>query len=223
MRPLLLTLLIALSVGLLGFGQPKDSIATGQETKKAAPVKDWKRLKVGIAYLNGDPKNAFTLFGSYPFYTDSDGAQRRRPSVLAEAFHGAGAYVLYPLRKWLDLTGGLEYMRVVERYSAWDNPYFSQDYSSINIPVELRAYFLKFFFVNWGMSYTFNTGINRIQLSDTQRLVRPNFLDMFLGIAFKLDIKKYGLSLYINPQVNATNLRTTLRIGANYTLKPRKK
>lgn len=106
-----------------------------------------------------------------------------------------GLNLIKPLNSWLDFETGLEYSKHNFRNSTpfTGTPVTSSDVSisMIDIPLTLRANFLKYFFINGGFTLDYNADLSSSINSQTG-------IGYVLGIAAKYDFKS-GFSIFVNP------------------------
>lgn len=186
-------------------------MAQENETKQSHP-------KIGLS---------FSSFGENDVYTNDDlvGAA----SYDGDHFFTLGINYLHPLSKWLDVETGLEYSK--HDVIIWpnlppdmDNSPRKADFSLINIPVTLRANFLKYFFINGGLFLDIDASLNSPIDSQTG-------IGALGGIAFNYNFNN-GLSAFVNPYTKVHSLVHTsgsqyhqriwengIRIGVTYELK----
>ncbi len=127
--------------------------------------------------------------------------------VRAEELDGAGStngtgdfevgiIYLHELNKWLEIEAAFEYTKIrITNTSAYNPNYQTSitegDMSLMNIPVVLRANFLKYFFVNAGVFLGFNNDVNEIIDSQTG-------LGLMTGVGIKYDFEA-GVSIFVTP------------------------
>lgn len=150
-------------------------------------------------------------------------------SYDGDHFFTLGINYVHPLSKWLDVETGLEYSK--HNVIVWpnlppdmDNSPRKADFSLINIPVTLRANFLKYFFINGGLFLDIDASLNSPIDSQTG-------LGALGGIAFNYHFKN-GVSAFVNPYIKIHSLVPTsdiqyhqrvwengIRFGVTYDLK----
>jgi hypothetical protein len=141
-----------------------------------------------------------------------------------------GFTYLKPLNNWLDIETGIEYfignasiISIVPTYNGLTDYYHNGSVSLINIPVGVRANFLKYCFVNGGVLFG-------IDVSKDSPINSQTGLGVQLGAGLKYDFKT-GISLFVNPYIkihslipgsfNDYNLRlfeSAFRFGMTYRL-----
>ena len=107
---------------------------------------------------------------------------------------GIGLIYLKPINNWLEWETGLTYtLFKVTTTSAPTPEVFTKNstISLIDIPIGLRAGFLKYFFVNGGLMLDLDT------MSDSP-VNSQSGIGMMLGLGVKYDFK-FGGSLFVNP------------------------
>ncbi len=125
-------------------------------------------------------------------FTELDGAA----TYDAEGKLAIGIVYLKGLNKWLDFQAGVEYTKYDISSMPMNIPPTMdiipkiQSLSLFNIPVGLRANFLKFFFANAGSLLSF--GGNAEGMIDSQ-----TGIGAFIGIGIKYDFK-LGISIFSN-------------------------
>lgn len=119
-------------------------------------------------------------------------------SYNGDKFLTFGINYLYKLNNTFDIETGIEYSnhKIFIKYMLLPHmDYYSPDYSAslslINIPVILRANFLKYFFVNGGLLLDIDAGTSRPIDSQTG-------IGSVLGLGIKYDFKS-GFSVFVNP------------------------
>jgi hypothetical protein len=139
-------------------------------------------------------------------------------------FYTLGIAYVRPINAWLEFETGMEYSKhTISIRPIYYLAVHEEDLSLINIPLTLRANFLKFFFVNGGAFIDFNT--NDYNPIDSQ----PG-IGGLLGIATKYDFK-CGASIFINPYLKFHSLipfspekyqqkinESGIRLGLTYNL-----
>lgn len=126
-------------------------------------------------------------------------------------FYSLGVNFVKPLNSWLDLETGLEFSRHTFKYT----PMFTGigvvilprnvSASMLDIPVTLRVNFLKYFFINGGITLDFDTDINSNLNSQTG-------IGVVLGAAIKYDFKS-GVSFFVNPY---SKIRSVVPFASNH-------
>lgn len=173
--------------------------------------------KIGITYSSfgsNDVVRFEELIGSASY--DGDG------------FYSIGVTYLHPIYNWLELETGIEFSKhtiTVNPNLPPDmvrNPYKS-NFSLINIPLTVRANFLKYLFVNGGLLMDIDVSNNSVIDSQTG-------IGMQVGCGVKYDFK-FGTSLFVNPYYKSHALipfssedypqrvlESGIRIGLTYKL-----
>ncbi len=186
-------------------------VAQGNETTLSAN-------KIGVTFSSFGGNDIFR-------FKELDGAA----SYGRDYFYTVGINYLRPINKWLEVETGIEYSKhhIIIRpmgIPGIDNTMQKADFSQINIPVTLRANFLKYFFINGGLIIDFDASTDSPIDSQTG-------IGALAGIAVKYDCKN-GMSAFVNPytklhslvplsnsQTQQRILETGIRIGVTYTLK----
>ena len=124
-------------------------------------------------------------------------------SYTSDYFYSLGINYVYSLNKWLEAETDIEYSKhniVIKPafYPGRDNTSHKEDFSLINIPVTLRANFLKYFFVNGGLFFDVDASLN--SPIDNQTGIGALF-----GLALKYDFKS-GISAFVNPYTKVHSL-----------------
>lgn len=169
---------------------------------------------------------------SFSAFSDNDVA--RFKSLEDNSSFGAGKSYSYgisylkPLNKWLELETGMEYVYGVVNKSSdvHDIGMGVVSYTStsnlalLNVPITVRANFLKYFFVNAGLLVDLDVSKNSIIESQTG-------IGTMFGLGVKYDFKS-GMSVFVNPYSKihvfpvamnnnpAHFLETAVRIGIMY-------
>ncbi len=145
----------------------------------------FSKAKIGIA---------FSSFGDNApvFFEKIIGA----PSYFGEKFHTLSINYLYPINTWLEAETGIEYAKhhIIIESHAYPGVEFSSEktnLSLINIPLTLRANFLKYFFVNGGL-------IVNIDATKNSEISNQTGIGSLLGVAAKYDFNN-GISVFVNP------------------------
>ena len=171
----------------------------------------------------------FSSFGENDVirFTSLDGAA----SYNSDNFYTLGVNYIHPLNTWLEIETGLEYSNhtilIQPNLSPdMDNSPYNADFSLLNIPLSLRANFLKYFFINGGPILDFD-------ISNSSPVDSQTGIGGLLGIAAQYDFD-FGLEVFINPYLKAHSLipfssenypqrlmETGVRIGLTYDFKKR--
>ncbi len=149
-------------------------------------------------------------------------------SYSRDYFFTVGINYLHPINKWLEVETGIEYSKhhiiIGSMFPpGMDNSLQKADFSLINVPVTLRANFLKYFFINGGL-------IIDINASPDSPIDNQTGIGAIVGVAAKYDFKN-GVSAFVNPYIKVHSLvpfsnsqyqqrvlETGIRIGVTYTL-----
>lgn len=169
----------------------------------------------------------FSSFGKNDVYrfNELDGAA----SYNSDYFYTIGINYLHTLNKWLEAETGIEYTE----HHIIINPNLPPDlintsrkanFTVINVPVSLRANFLKYFFVNGGL-------ILDIDASRKSPIDRQTGIGGLLGLAAKYKFKN-KVTVFINPYAKMHTLipftdtkyyqrvwENGIRVGITYDLK----
>jgi len=143
--------------------------------------------------------------------------------------HTFGITYLKPLNKWLSIESGIEFLQgKMSTHSMMGSMYglntvtHSGTMSLINIPVELRAAFWKYCFVNGGLFID-------MDVSSDSPVNSQSGIGSQLGFGLKYDFKT-GISVFVNPytklhafpisfQSNQEHLfESAIRFGMSYKL-----
>lgn len=124
-------------------------------------------------------------------------------SYNSDYFFTIGVNYLHPLNKWLEAETGIEYSKhniIIEPNLSpdMDNSPRKANFSLINIPVTLRANFLKYFFANGGLFFDVDASTNSPIDSQTG-------IGALFGVSVKYDFKN-GVSAFINPYTKIHSL-----------------
>ncbi len=149
-------------------------------------------------------------------------------SYSGDQFFTVGLTYLHPINKWLFFESGIEYSKhtiVIDPNLPPDidsEPYKS-DFSLINIPLALRANFLRYFFINGGL-------LIDIDASKESAIDSQTGFGGLLGIGANYDFK-CGASIFVNPYIKSHALlpfsaednhqrlwESGVRIGLTYNL-----
>lgn len=186
-------------------------IAQESKTKSGAD-------KIGIYYSSFGENDVFR-------FDELDGAA----SYNSDYFFTIGINYLHSLNNWLEVETGIEYSKhniIIEPNLPPNVAYATRkaDFSLINIPVTLRANFLKYFFVNGGL-------IIDIDPSTNSPIDKQSGIGSLIGISVKYEFNN-GVSLYLNPYTKIHSLipfsdteyhqriwENGIRLGITYKLK----
>ncbi len=174
--------------------------------------------KIGITFSSFGENDVFR-------FDELDGAA----SYNSDQFFTIGFNYIHSLNSWLEAETGIEYSKqsiIIEPNLLPTMNYALKkaDLSLINIPVTLRANFLKYFFVNGGL-------IVDIDASSDSPIDNQTGIGALIGVALKYDCKS-GISLFLNPYTKIHSLipfadteyhqriwENGIRLGITYTLK----
>ncbi|MEN8194409.1 MAG: hypothetical protein ABFS12_16430, partial [Bacteroidota bacterium] len=150
---------------------------------------------------NGKIGLTFSSFGENDFirFKNVEGSA----SYLGESFYTIGINYIKPLNNWLEIESGIEYSKhhiTVEPNLPpdMDNSPYKADFSILNIPISVRANFLKYFFVNGGLMLD-------LELGNSNPADNQTGIGALLGVAAKYDFN-FGASVFINPYLKAHSL-----------------
>lgn len=150
-------------------------------------------------------------------------------SYNSDYFFTIGINYIHPLTKWLEAETGIEYSKhnIIIKPNLppdMDNSSRNADLSLINVPVTLRANFLKYFFVNGGL-------IVDIDASTNSPIDNQTGVGALIGVSIKYDFKS-GVSAFVNPYTKIHSLipfsdtkyhqriwENGVRVGITYDLK----
>lgn len=174
--------------------------------------------KIGITFSSFGENDVFR-------FDELDGVA----SYNSDYFFTIGINYLHQLNKWLEAETGIEYSKqniIIEPNLPpdTDNSLRKANFSLINIPVTLRANFLKYFFVNGGLFFNVDASSNSPIDSQTG-------IGALVGVSVKYDFKN-GVSAFINPYTKIYSLipfadteyhqriwENGIRVGITYDLK----
>ncbi len=148
--------------------------------------------KIGITYSSFGENDVFR-------FDELDGAA----SYNSDQFFTIGFNYIHSLNQWLEAETGIEYSKhsfIIEPnlLPTMDYALRKADLSLINIPVTLRANFLKYFFVNGGL-------IVDIDASSNSSIDNQTGIGALMGVALKYDCKS-GISFFLNPYTKIHSL-----------------
>ncbi len=148
--------------------------------------------KVGITFSSFGDNDVFR-------FNELDGAA----SYDGDNFFTLGVSYVYGLNKWLEIETGLEYAKhnIIINPNLppdMDNSPRNADFSLINVPVTLRASFLKYFFIHGG-------SILDIDASTNSSIDNQTGFGAIFGLAIKYDFD-FGISTFINPYTKVHSL-----------------
>jgi len=123
-------------------------------------------------------------------------------SYNGDGFFTIGANYLYPLKKWLDVETGINYSHHKITVNPnlppdMDNTPYGADFSLVDIPVTLRASFLKYFFANGGL--LLDIGASTSPVDD------QSGIGAMLGVGFKINLNP-DISIFANPYMKSHSL-----------------
>lgn len=148
--------------------------------------------KIGITYSSFGENDVFR-------FEEPDGAA----SYSGDYFFTLGINFIHPLNNWLEAESGLEFSKhsIIVNPNLppdMDNSPRKENFSLVDIPIALRANFLKYFFVNGGLFLEID-GLNNSPI-DSQTGIGSQF-----GLAIKYDFN-FGISVFVNPYTKIHSL-----------------
>jgi hypothetical protein len=176
-----------------------------------------KNAKIGITFSSFGENVVFR-------FEDLEGAA----SYNSDYFYAVGINYIIPLNKWLEAETGIEYARhyiIIEPNLPpnIDSSPRKENFGLVNIPLSLRANFLKYFFVNAGLTVGIDGSLD--SPIDNQSGIGP-----LLGVGMKYDFKS-GISVFVNPYGKIHSLlsfndfqrhqriwESAVRVGLTYNL-----
>mgnify|MGYP000353093974 FL=1 len=121
-----------------------------------------------------------------------------------ENFFSAGITYIHPLNNWLEIESGVEYSEFAVKvtppfYPGMNNESTNTDVSLLNIPVTVRANFLKYFYANSGILVDIEMS-NSDNIDDNSGLAIDNQSGIggMIGVGAKYDFD-FGASIFVNP------------------------
>lgn len=180
-----------------------------------------KNGKIGITFSSFGVNDVF-------MFEQLDGAA----SYTSDRFYTLGINYVYPINKWLQAESGIEYSKhhIIIKPNLppdMDNTSRKGNFSMINIPVTLRANFLKYFFFNGGLIVDIDGSLN-------SPIDNQTGIGTLLGLSLKYDFES-GISVFINPYTKIHSLipfqsaqyhqriwENGIRIGITYDLRKMK-
>lgn len=157
-----------------------------------AQEKSQNTPKIGITYTSLGANEVF-------MFTALDGAG----SFEGKGFYAIGLNYLQPINTWLVLETGIEYTQ--QNISIHPNVppnadgfELKEELNLMNVPLTLRANFLKYFFVNGGL-------ILDIDISKSNSIDNQTGIGTLLGAGAKYDFRN-GMSVFINPNLRFHSL-----------------
>ncbi|MDR1340632.1 MAG: hypothetical protein LBK58_11370 [Prevotellaceae bacterium] len=131
------------------------------------------------------------------------GLSNQHYSLDDKSFYALGLTYIKGINRWLELDASLEYARYKMKVSANVYPDIfvfireqEMELSMFNIPVTLRANFLKYFFVNGGLLIDLDVSSNNPYI---ENLTGFGGIAGF-GVNYNFD---FGLSVFLNPYIKA--------------------
>ena len=182
---------------------------------------NWTKLnanKIGITFSSFGTNDVFRV-------DELTGAA----SYDGDYFFTIGITYLRPINKWLETETGIEFSKqdIIIKPNlppGMDNSPRKEDFSLINIPVTLRANFLKYFFINGGIMID-------IDASTNSSINNQTGIGALSGISAKYDFNS-GISIFVNPYTKIHSLipfsdtkyhqrvwENGIRLGVTYDLK----
>lgn len=118
-----------------------------------------------------------------------------------QSFFSFGINYIHPLKDWLELEAAMEYSAFTMKYNPPFYPGIENDSrttkaSILDIPVTLRAHFLKYFFTNGGVLLD----IDLSDSYDSNSIENQSGIGGMFGVAGTYDFG-FGASIFINPYV----------------------
>ncbi|MBN1186662.1 MAG: hypothetical protein JXB49_30575 [Bacteroidales bacterium] len=180
-----------------------------------------KKGKIGITFSSFGENDVFR-------FDELDGAA----SYNSDYFYTIGINYVYPINKWLEAETGIEYSKqnIIVHPNLppdMDNSPRKENFTLIDIPVTLRANFLKYFFVNGGL-------IVDIDGSTNSSIDNQTGIGALIGLSIKYDFD-FGISAFVNPYTKIHSLipfqgeqyhqriwENGIRIGFTYDLRKMK-
>ncbi len=124
-------------------------------------------------------------------------------SYNSDYFFSMGINYLHPINKWLEVETGMEYSKhnIIIKPNLppdMDNSLRKASFSLINVPLTVRANFLKYFFVNGGLIVDLDASTNSPIDSQTG-------IGALVGVSVKYDFTN-GVSAFVNPYTKVHSL-----------------
>lgn len=183
-----------------------------------------------IKFKNGKIGITFSSFGKNDVFRFQElvGAA----SYNSDYFYTIGVNYISTLNKWLEAETGIEYARhyiIIEPNLPpfENNSPRKENFGLVNIPITLRANFLKYFFVNGGLIVGIDGSLN-------SSVDNQSGIGTLLGVGIKYDFNS-GISFFANPYTKIHSLlsftdfqdhqriwENGIRIGLTYNLGNRK-
>jgi hypothetical protein len=137
---------------------------------------------------------AYSSFGDNMVIQSSD--VEGGASYYGQHFYTLGCYYLTPINTWLEFETGLEYLNhtILIEPAPMEivRPSHNETISLINIPVTVRANFLKYFFLNGGIFLGLDADLSSSSIDD------QSGIGCLFGIGVKYDFD-FGGSIFVNP------------------------
>ena len=183
-----------------------------------AQESEFKKREVGITFSPSGTNDVIT-------FVPKEGAAW----YSGTGFWNVGVMYVAGINKWLSAETGLEfshqYIQIHPNLPPGeDESIRDDDFSLVNIPLMLRADFLKYFFVNGGLLFSLDPSMNNP--IGTQTGLGAN-----LGLGLKYEFKN-RMSLFVNPYLRLYSIlpfaltdheqgvvESGFRIGLTYNLK----
>jgi hypothetical protein len=167
----------------------------------------------------------FSSFGANDIFGKMD---TDKYTYDGENFYTVGINYIRGLNKWLEVETGLEYVRhnvrIVPNVFPSMEIYMRTSETQLvlmNVPVTLRANFLKYFFVNGGI-------LIDIDISNSIHFENQTGIGAVVGVGVNYNFD-FGMSAFINPYIKAHSwldvgtrqkiLEKGFRFGINYDLR----
>jgi hypothetical protein len=181
-------------------------------------ISEFRNAKIGFTFSSFGENDVFR-------FNELDGAA----SYNSDYFRTFGLSYVSALNTWLEIESGIEYSRhhiIIQPNLPPNIDAFPRkaSFSLINIPVTLRANFLKYFFVNGGLFFDVDASIN-------SPIANQTGIGVLLGLAVKYDFDA-GVSVFVNPYSKLHSLipfqtenhhqrvlESGIRIGFSYDLR----
>lgn len=155
-------------------------------------------IKAQKGIVNKQIGITFSSFGANEpiYFSDLDGA----PSYDSKGFYTIGVNYIHPLNNWLNIETGIEYAKHSISVHPnlppnMDKSSYNAAFSLINIPITVRANFLKYLFINGGM-------LIGIHASSSSPIDSQTGVGAILGIGAQYEFNN-GIGLFVNPYSKA--------------------
>ena len=163
----------------------------------AAAQHNFQPKKFGLTYSSFGANDVFRTSGLM-----GDG------SYDSKSFYTLGASYIHPLNNWLQVETGIEYARHTITITPSFDPNIDRaprdgNFSLVNIPLTLKANFLKFFFVNGGV-------LLDIDVSKDSPIDSQAGLGTMLGIGVQYEFGN-GVGVFVNPYTKVHSLVPFIR------------